>query len=73
MNAFVVDGLFDIAFPYTEGRLPTALASPTARHMFLEKQSLVLTKATDLENSGGRHRHFGVYCRHSSHSLSDKF
>ena len=59
LDAFVVDGLKDIAFPYQASRLPAALKSPTVRTDFLQKQALVLTRAADLETSGGRHRHFG--------------
>ncbi|ORX98189.1 kinase-like domain-containing protein [Clohesyomyces aquaticus] len=57
MDAFVLDGLFDIALPYTYSRLPVSL-SPGPRNSFLEKQELVMTKAGDLEIEGGRHRHF---------------
>src|SRR6266516_2238906 len=34
-DAFILEGLKDIAFPYTDRRLPTLL-SPTARARFLE-------------------------------------
>jgi serine/threonine protein kinase len=57
MPAFILDGLFDIAFPYTYNRLPASL-SPGTRNAFLEQQSVVLSKAGDLEVEHGRHRHF---------------
>lgn len=57
MPAFILDGLFDIAFPYTYNRLPASL-SPGTRNAFLEQQSVVLSKAGDLEMEQGRHRHF---------------
>jgi hypothetical protein len=60
MSHFVLEGLFDIAFPYVESQLPSALNSPTLRHQFIQVQSLVLTKASDLEIDGGRHRHLGT-------------
>jgi hypothetical protein len=59
MDAFVLDGLFDIAFPYTYNRLPASLSSGT-RNSFLEKQAVVLSKAGDLEMEHGRHRHFSA-------------
>lgn len=57
MPAFILDGLLDIAFPYTYNRLPASL-SPGTRNAFLEQQSVVLSKAGDLEIEHGRHRHF---------------
>jgi hypothetical protein len=57
-DAFILEGLKDIAFPYEDSRLPNAL-SPTAKAKFLQAQDLVLTKATDLEKSNSRHRHLG--------------
>ena len=58
-DAFILEGLKDIAFPYTNSRLPASL-SPTAKAKFLEAQNLVLTKASDLEKSNGQHRHLGL-------------
>jgi hypothetical protein len=58
-DAFISDGLKDIAFPYIDSRLPNSL-SPTAKAKFLQTQNLVLTKASDLEKSDGRHRHLGL-------------
>ena len=59
-DTFILEGLKDIAFPYTDSRLPTSL-SPTAKAKFLQAQNLVLTKASDLEKSDGRHRHLGLW------------
>src|SRR5438552_15573328 len=59
-DTFISDGLKDIAFPYTDSRLPNSL-SPTAKAKFLLTQNLVLTKASDLEKSDGRHRHLGLW------------
>jgi hypothetical protein len=56
---FILEGLKDIAFPYTDSRLPSSL-TPAAKAKFLQAQNLVLTKASDLEKSGGRHRHLGL-------------
>jgi hypothetical protein len=59
-EAFILEGLKDIAFPYTESRLPNSL-SPTAKRKFLQVQKLVLTKASDdLGRRDGRHRHLGL-------------
>ncbi|KAI9764123.1 MAG: hypothetical protein M1840_008683 [Geoglossum simile] len=55
-DTFISDGLKDIAFPYANSRLPHSL-SPTAKAKLLQAQNLVLTKASDLEKSDGRHRH----------------
>ncbi|KAI9774565.1 MAG: hypothetical protein M1840_002814 [Geoglossum simile] len=55
-DAFILEGLKDIAFPYVDSRLPTSL-NPTVKVKFLQAQKLVLTKASDLEKSDGRHRH----------------
>lgn len=57
-NTFILEGLKDIALPYTDTRLPNSL-TPTAKAQFLQAQNSVLTKASDLEKSGGRHRHLG--------------
>lgn len=57
MDAFVLDGLLDIALPYTYNRLPSSLSAGT-RNAFLGKQGLVMSKAGDLEMESGRHRHF---------------
>jgi hypothetical protein len=57
-DAFLLDGLTDIAFPYTSAQLPGSL-TPGTRKRFLEMQSLVLTKASDRELFSGRHIHFG--------------
>jgi hypothetical protein len=57
-DIFISDSLKDIAFPYTNSRLPNSL-SPTVKAKFLQAQNLVLTKAFDLEKSDGRHRHLG--------------
>jgi hypothetical protein len=59
-DTFILEGLKDIALPYTDSRLPTSL-SLTARSKFLQAQDLVLTKASDLEKSDGRHRHLGLW------------
>ncbi|KAI9767148.1 MAG: hypothetical protein M1839_004621 [Geoglossum umbratile] len=58
-DAFVLDGLKDITFPYADSRLPASL-SPTAKAQFLQAQKMVLTKASDLEKSDGRHRHLDL-------------
>jgi hypothetical protein len=58
-DTFILEGLKDIAFPYTDNRLPNSL-TPAAKAKFLQAQNLVLTKASDLEKSGGRHRHLGL-------------
>ena len=58
-DAFILEGLKDIAFPYTNDRLPNSL-NPTVKAKFLQAQNLVLTKASDLEKSDGRHRHLGL-------------
>ena len=58
-DTFLLEGLKDIAFPYTESRLPNSL-TPATKTKFLQAQNLVLTKASDLEKSGGRHRHLGL-------------
>lgn len=55
---FIIEGLKDIAFPYSANQLPQAFNGHSIRSRFLEKQNLVLTKALDLEIEGGRHRHF---------------
>ena len=57
-DSIIAEGLKDIAFPYTPEQLPQALNSPSLRSKFLENQKMVSTKATDLENKSGRHRHF---------------
>lgn len=57
MDGFVLEGLRDIHFPYTEERLPGCLANPSSRYAFLEKQSLVMSsRAADLV-CRGPHRH----------------
>ena len=58
-DTFILDGLKDIAFPYSDSRLPNSL-NPTAKAKFLQAQNSVLTKASDLEKSDGRHRHLGL-------------
>jgi serine/threonine protein kinase len=58
MSIFVSLGLFDIALPYNHMTLPEAITSPSTRTRFLETQSIILTKAMDLETFEGRHRHF---------------
>jgi len=70
-DAFILDGLKDVAFPYTDSRLPTSL-SPTAKAKFLQAQKLVLTKASDLEKSDGRHRHLGLWSSALSLPIADK-
>jgi hypothetical protein len=58
MATFVLEGLLDIALPYTERNLPSGLQSLSSRHLFISRQVTVLSKANDLEIEGGRHRHF---------------
>jgi hypothetical protein len=58
-DTFIFEGLKDIAFPYTESRLPNSL-TPATKTKILQAQNLVLAKASDLEKSGGRHRHLGL-------------
>ena len=59
MNDFVFEGCKDIHFPYSENRLPTALASSNSKQSFLSMQYLVLSqKSADLVQ-GGPHRHLG--------------
>lgn len=59
MHDFVDHGLKDIDLPYDQKWLPKFL-DDVSRHMFMEKQSAVLTKANDLELENGRHKHFGA-------------
>lgn len=57
IEGFVLEGLKDIHFPYTEERLPKVISSVGKRHAFLEKQKLVMSnKIADLVR-GGPHRH----------------
>lgn len=59
MQAFVLDGLFDISLPYSEKTLPNALNSPSVRSKFMELQSMVLTgPGADLESGAGEHAYF---------------
>lgn len=68
MHHFVHHGLKDIYLPYDQKRLPSFL-DDVSRHMFMEKQSGVLTKANDLELENGRHRHFNASADRYFHIL----
>jgi hypothetical protein len=54
---FLITGITDLAFPFSQRTLPENLKSPDVRSSFLEVQTCVLTKALDLEKEDGRHRH----------------
>ncbi|KAI9892624.1 MAG: hypothetical protein M1814_001317 [Vezdaea aestivalis] len=58
IHGFVAEGLKDISLPYTITSLPPVITTPGARFGFLDKQKLVLTKASELEDIHGHHRHF---------------
>ena len=59
LDAFIDQGITDIWFPLTTSSLPEIL-TPSNRTSFLESQSLVLTKALELEKRSERtHAHFG--------------
>jgi hypothetical protein len=59
LDMFIDQGITDIWFPFTDRSLPETLG-PSIRAQFLECQSIVLTKAIDLENGDHRkHIHFG--------------
>jgi hypothetical protein len=59
LDMFIEQGITDIWFPFTEQSLPDTL-SPSKRVQFLACQSVVLTKALDLENEDHRkHAYFG--------------
>jgi hypothetical protein len=61
MDSFIEQDLFDISFPYTERRLPSALSEMSDRLRFIEVQNCVLTTAKDIENiENQRHVHFGM-------------
>jgi Protein kinase domain len=59
LDVFIDQGITDIWFPFTERTLPDVL-SPSTQTQFLERQSIVFTKALDLENEEHRkHVYFG--------------
>jgi hypothetical protein len=59
LDAFIAQGITDIWFPFSNTSLPQLL-SPSFRSEFLQVQSVVLTKAIDLEKGElGQHRYFG--------------
>ena len=59
IDALIEQGISDYWFPFDTKSVPTLLSSSMQYH-FLESQSLVLTKAVDLEkNSRKQHAHFG--------------
>jgi hypothetical protein len=59
LDEFIEHGITDIWFPFNVNTLPITL-SPSTRAKFLECQSVVLTKAFDLEKGEQRkHVHFG--------------
>jgi hypothetical protein len=58
MDYFVNAGLLDTQFPYSESRIPPPLMDRQSKSQFLKAQSLVLSKATDIEN--GIHKYFGM-------------
>ncbi|KAI9753931.1 MAG: hypothetical protein M1835_000943 [Candelina submexicana] len=58
LDDFVEEGVSDIWFPYSMRGLPDVLA-PSAKAEFLEAQTVVLTKAIDLERGEqGKHAYF---------------
>ncbi|KAI9855853.1 MAG: hypothetical protein M1813_009372 [Trichoglossum hirsutum] len=58
LDMFVDQGITDIWLPFTERSLPDTLA-PSVQAKFLECQSVVLTKALDLEKENEpKHTHF---------------
>lgn len=68
MDDFVLEGCKDIHLPYSESRLPNALANSNFKQSFLDMQYLVLSpKSADLVQ-GGPHRHLGM-----SFQLGDEF
>jgi serine/threonine protein kinase len=60
IDSFLADGLSDLWLPFTFKTLPEALKDPSSRVDFLEAQTLVLSKALDLEREDGKHRHFST-------------
>ena len=61
MDGFVLEGLKDIGFPYTEEHLPNCVGSSSSRHAFINKQSVVMSvRAADLVRRGP-HRHLGTF------------
>jgi serine/threonine protein kinase len=57
IGAFIDQEISDLGFPFTQQTLPVAFGDPTARHEFLDKQKMVLSKALHFEQ-GNKHYHF---------------
>ncbi|KAI9869165.1 MAG: hypothetical protein M1813_002989 [Trichoglossum hirsutum] len=58
LDSFVDLGITDIWFPFSKATVPRVLGS--SQEAFLQAQSVVLTKAIDLEKGGqGKHLYFG--------------
>ena len=59
LDAMIDQGYTDVWFPFNNFSVPSNLHS-SCQEKFLEAQSLVLTKAVNMENSGlKKHAHFG--------------
>ncbi|KAL8690966.1 MAG: hypothetical protein Q9218_003704 [Villophora microphyllina] len=72
MDGFVLEGLKDIHFPYTEERLPKCLLSPSSRYAFINKQSLVTSsRAADLVCQGP-HRHLSMIYQSTLGTLAEQ-
>lgn len=59
MDGFVLDGLLDCHFPYTEPRIPPALTEMNSGFAFIVKQDIILTGAKELSIVGEKHVLFG--------------
>ncbi|KAH0556293.1 hypothetical protein GP486_005781 [Trichoglossum hirsutum] len=58
LDAFIAQGITDFWFPFSATSLPDSISS-SAKADFVRVQSVVLTKAVDLEKGeGGSHQHF---------------
>lgn len=58
IDDFIVQGLNDVWFPFSNKTLEETVRSSTARKDFIEAQRVVLSKALYLEKEDGTHRHF---------------
>ena len=59
IDLFLAQGITDVWFPFDRNTTPSSL-DPSTTYEFLQAQSLVLSKALDLERETGRHRHFST-------------
>jgi hypothetical protein len=59
MDNFVLGGLKDIDFPYSDATIPACIKGPMARHGFMQKQRYVLSERSSDLVKEGRHRHLG--------------